>query len=214
MNAVLNVAQVTANMMVLGYGQTRAGLWVQGCHLGCPGCSSLHTHDPARGRLVAVDKIIDWLRGHSKCMDGLTISGGEPMQQADSVLALIRAFRDAFGESDILMYSGLTWRELIRRYEELIKACDVVIAGPYVQTLPALPLRGSSNQTVHVLTPLARERYHDVDRWPVHAIQASFRNDRLITVGIPDAAKLSDSIQANPVFDANTASWIQPKSEH
>ena len=91
MTTVVNVAQVAANMAVLGWGRRRAGVWTQGCDVGCPGCSSAHTHDTARGRIVAVNDMLEWFSAQASTFDGLTISGGEPTMQSDAVLELIEA---------------------------------------------------------------------------------------------------------------------------
>lgn len=208
MSVYLNIAQVAANMRVLGYGN-RAGVWVQGCSINCPGCSSLHTHDPRAGRRMDVSNIIDWLRNQSRPVAGLTLSGGEPSEQDKGVLTLIKAFREAFTQSDVLLFSGLPWQRLVNHHIALVKASDVIIAGPYVQHLPPLALRGSSNQTIHLLSDLARERYHDLDQWPVHSTQVAFSKDHLTTVGIPDVPTLSTKLTANNSFDTNTASWVR-----
>lgn len=206
MGKFLNITQVAANMTVLGYGQHRAGVWTQGCAIGCPGCVSLHTHDPAAGRLVEPAQIIAWLRNHGSPIDGLTISGGEPSSQDSVVRELIDAYRNTF-PGDVLLYTGLPWTNFSVRYPDLAKACDVVIAGPYVQYLPALPLRGSSNQTVHLLTELAHERYWDFEQWPVHATQAAFGDSKITTVGIPNVPKLSRQLTNKNLAAANV-SWL------
>ena len=203
----LNVAQVAANLCVLGYGTRRAGVWTQGCTIGCPGCVSLHTHDPAAGRQVEPAQIIAWLRAQGRPVDGLTISGGEPTEQDVAVCALIVEFRVAFPGTDVLMFSGLPWRRLLARHRELTEACDVVIAGPYVKNCSPLPLRGSSNQSVTLLTELARERYQDFERWPVHSAQVTFGNDRMTAVGIPDLSSFSKQL-ANKGFNTDSASWL------
>lgn len=208
MSTYLNVGQVAANMNVLGYG-CRAGVWVQGCGIGCPGCSSLHTHDPAVGRQVEVGAIIQWLRAQTRPVVGLTLSGGEPSSQSPGVVKLIEAFRDTFPLADVLLFSGLTWSRLVRGHHNLVAACDVVIAGPYVHHLPPQPLRGSSNQTVHLLTDLANERYRDLDSWPVHATQAVFVKDHIVTVGIPSTEDLTRRFLDTGNFDPSTASWVQ-----
>jgi anaerobic ribonucleoside-triphosphate reductase activating protein len=207
MSVYLNIAQVAANMRVLGYGN-RAGVWVQGCAINCPGCSSLHTHDPRTGRRMEVRNIIDWLLDQPCPVDSLSISGGEPSQQSMGVHALIKTFREAFA-GDVLLFTGLPFQRLVNHHIELVEASDVIVAGPYVQHLPPLPLRGSSNQTVHLLSDLARERYHDLDQWPVHSTQVAFSKDHLTTVGIPDVPTLSTKLTANNSFDTNTASWVK-----
>ena len=57
-------------------------VWLQGCTLGCPGCFNPLTHDPRAGTERAVDDIVAQLRAVR--VDGLTLSGGEPMQQRDA----------------------------------------------------------------------------------------------------------------------------------
>jgi anaerobic ribonucleoside-triphosphate reductase activating protein len=208
MKSAINVAQVAANMQVLGYGR-RLGVWTQGCHIGCPGCVSPHTHEPRSGRAVKPAQLLDWLLKTNCAVDGLTISGGEPTEQADAVLELIAAFRSQFPACDVLLYSGLTWRRLRSRHSQLVEVCDVVVAGPYVQHLPPRALRGSSNQTVHLLTAFARERYADFERWPVHTQQVNISSERITTVGIPNVKALADKFANNNFVDSDSASWRQ-----
>lgn len=125
----------------------RAVIWVQGCSLGCEGCFNPESH-PEQGeesRIVPVVELVDWLRGCD--IEGLTISGGEPFQQLSAVVELGVAAR-AIGLS-VIMFTGYTTRQAFSKVSKqtLTAACDVLIAGPYVQTLHlAEGLRGSSNK--------------------------------------------------------------------
>ena len=66
----------------LGPGR-RLGVWVQGCPLACPGCIARDTWDPAGGHEVAVaDLTAVWQAAVDDGADGLTVSGGEPLEQA------------------------------------------------------------------------------------------------------------------------------------
>lgn len=208
MSSYLNVSQVAANMRVLGYGKHRAGVWTQGCSIGCPGCISLHTHDQSTGHKVAVVEIISWLRSQKRPVNGLTISGGEPTEQLIPVLKLITAFRDAFPGADVLLYSGLPWKKINKQYPELTNACDVVIAGPYVKDFPPLPLMGSSNQTIHLMTNLGKYRYQDLDQWAIYTNQILFSQDKVITVGIPGPAikELPDTLSCKGI-NMHGRSW-------
>jgi anaerobic ribonucleoside-triphosphate reductase activating protein len=92
--------------------------------------------------------------------DGLTISGGEPTLQANAVGGLINAFRSRYAGIDVLLYSGQPWIRLQRIFPGLIRECDVLISEPYVAEIPPRSsLHGSGNQTIHLLTPLAKRRY-------------------------------------------------------
>ena len=72
----------------------------------------------------------------------------------------------------------------------LLALCDVVVAGPYVAHRPPTALAGSDNQTVHLLTPRARQLYDGWQQWPMHRVQLSVTPQaghahRMLMVGIP-----------------------------
>ena len=127
-------------------------VWLQGCTLGCPGCFNPLTHDASAGREVAVSVLAAELAASGA--SGLTLSGGEPMQQSAASLALLEAAR-ALGLST-LMFSGYALAELqaLPRGPDVLAHLDVLIDGRYVagERLGA-GLRGSANQRVHLLTP-------------------------------------------------------------
>lgn len=198
----LHIHRVAAGVTTLGYGR-RAAVWVQGCDLGCPGCCTPQSWDPSGGVHLTVAGILDWIGQQGGAVDGLTVSGGEPAMQPGAVCALIDGFRARFSGGDVLLYSGLGFRRLSSRHPELVATADVVCAGPYVRSLPQLPLRGSSNQSLHLLTPLGRARYRDADDWPI-ASQFRVRNGGIVTVGIPDRSAL-DHIAANLSSDPSLA---------
>jgi anaerobic ribonucleoside-triphosphate reductase activating protein len=65
---------------------------------------------------VEIASTVAWVADLCACrlIDGLTISGGEPMEQAGAVLALLQALRLRVPEISIGMFSGYTERELAR----------------------------------------------------------------------------------------------------
>ena len=131
----------------------RAVLWVQGCSLGCPGCYNPQTHvpDPATGR--PVDEIAAELLSIDG-VEGLTVSGGEPLQQLPALSELLRRLR-AQTDWSIIVLTGFSWDETRRLpgSRELLRDVDVLVAGRYLQDQRlARGLRGSANKTVHLLT--------------------------------------------------------------
>src|ERR1039458_5511910 len=72
----------------------RAVVFFQGCKVGCVGCWNPRTH-PFHGAEVTVDAVAqEVLRAHQEyTLEGITLSGGEPMQQAHSLLQLIKGLR-------------------------------------------------------------------------------------------------------------------------
>jgi anaerobic ribonucleoside-triphosphate reductase activating protein len=94
-------------------------------------------------------------------IEGITISGGEPLQQPRPLLALLKKVR-AHTPLSILIFSGYTWEEIqgLPFGPEILAHCDVLIAGRYVASQRlAHGLLGSTNKRVHLLT----ERYTMID---------------------------------------------------
>jgi len=139
----------------------RAVVWVQGCTLACPGCFNPDTHSNTQGTIISVDALSEEILTHADQLEGLTISGGEPLQQATSLARLLQKIRELSSLS-ILLFTGYTWEQIpnIPAGAEVLKYCDVVLAGRYKQSLRlASELLGSSNKTCHFLT----SRYSPVD---------------------------------------------------
>lgn len=138
----------------------RAVVWVQGCSLGCPGCFNPGMHSPAGGEFASVDDLFERVVALGGDIEGISVSGGEPLQQWRPLLALLQRVRRET-QLSILMFTGYSWQELQRMPEvEAVLACvDVLIAGRYDESLRAGDgLLGSENQTVHVLTGRYSER--------------------------------------------------------
>lgn len=130
----------------------RSVVWVQGCSLGCTGCFNPLTHAREGGEWIAIEALMGRIRAAGT--EGLTISGGEPLQQAEAVVALLEAAR-GIGLST-LVFTGFAWAEIQRLplAGRLLAAADVIVAGRYVaEQRVASGLRGSENKTVHLLTP-------------------------------------------------------------
>ena len=148
-------------------------VWLQGCTLGCPGCFNPGTH-ASGGREVDI-ATLDF-----GDVEGISLSGGEPMQQPEAALALLERAR-ARGLST-LMFSGYTKAEIkaLPGGPALLAHLDVLIDGRYVAgERLATGLRGSANQRIHLLT--ARYTLADVEATPVAEIRIGPTGDVVLT---------------------------------
>ena len=156
----------------------RAVVFFQGCSLGCPKCWNPRTH-PFRGAEVTVDAVVqELLRAQAQhALEGVTFSGGEPMQQADSLLTLMYTLRQRAPELSFGMFSGYTEYELdlgqywtwACDYSERVRGriwrtiqayLDFAVLGRFDQTQPCiLPLRTSRNQVLRLFS----HRYSPAD---------------------------------------------------
>jgi anaerobic ribonucleoside-triphosphate reductase activating protein len=149
---------------------TRTVVWVQGCTLACPGCFNPATHatGPAEEREVADLAAAIAADADAGVIDGVTISGGEPFEQPDALLAFARELRARAPGLSILVFSGFARAEIERqdRGHEILTLIDVLVDGRYVERRRvASGLRGSANQVVHLLTQ--RHTRAEVDQTPV-----------------------------------------------
>jgi anaerobic ribonucleoside-triphosphate reductase activating protein len=156
-------------------------VWLQGCTLGCPGCFNPTTHDAAAGRETTTDEIAAQLASTTN-IEGLSLSGGEPLQQPQAAIALLDAAR-ALGLST-LAFSGYTLDEIraLPHGPTVLERLDVLIDGRYVAgERLATGLRGSANQRIQLLT--SRYALADVEATPVAEIRIA-RDGELVLTGV------------------------------
>jgi anaerobic ribonucleoside-triphosphate reductase activating protein len=139
---------------------------LQGCTLGCPGCFNPQTHSTRGGHWLSIDQLFSQISTLQSQVQGVTISGGEPLQQMRPLLKLLARLRNETDLS-ILLFSGYTWIEIesMPMGKHLLSLLDVLVAGRFVQDQPGKGgLLGSSNQQVFYLS----QRYSakDIERTP------------------------------------------------
>ena len=126
----------------------RLGIWVQGCSRNCPGCINPETHDITKGDEMHPEEILSIILEHEKEIDGISISGGEPLDQSEDLLELLQLIKNKT-ELSIILWTGYTRNELEQRKleERLVKLVDLIIIGPYIEKFhEPRGLKGSSNQ--------------------------------------------------------------------
>lgn len=160
---------------------SRFVVWLQGCTLGCAGCFNPTTHDAAGGREVAIaDLAAQMAAARDAGSEGLSLSGGEPLQQAGAAVALLDAAR-SLGMST-LAFSGYTIDEIraLPGGADVLARLDVLIDGRYVASdRLATGLRGSANQRIQLLTQ--RYTLADVETTPVAEIRISATGEVVLT---------------------------------
>jgi anaerobic ribonucleoside-triphosphate reductase activating protein len=132
----------------------RTVVWLQGCTLNCEGCFNPETHSSAAGEVIPVLNLFNMVFSYQSNLEGITISGGEPLQQLPALIAFLSAVRRETSLS-VLLFSGYDWQEIqsMPKAGLLVSLVDVLIAGRYIfsQRL-AQGLIGSGNKTTHLLS--------------------------------------------------------------
>lgn len=169
---------------------TRAGIWTQGCTLACEGCLSRDTWPADPATAMEVEALLGWLGSLPDPLDGVTISGGEPLEQPEALRVLLAGIhqwrRERSQDIDILVYTGYSPRWVLA-HPESVQYCDAVIAGRYVDRLnTGTRWRGSDNQRILMQTALGHRRYATVDTTTEEqTFQISLDGDHIWCIGIP-----------------------------
>jgi len=161
----LNIHSILPRSRANGPG-SRTAIWFQGCPLHCPGCFNPDTHPFEPRILISAEALAEQLVADQGKIEGLTISGGEPFEQAAGLLNLLSRVRAATPLS-ILVFSGYTLSELknMPLGSAILAHIDVLIDGRYNATRHlARGLRGSANQRIHLLTD--RYRLEELQQTP------------------------------------------------
>ena len=141
--------------------------------MNCPGCWNPETHQHGIGEEVEPKDLMKWIKG-LEGIDGVTFSGGEPMQQAPELFVLMRMIRTFRPELSIGMFTGYTRKELEEgkfhwfnderkkmgdgydfMWYDISHNLDFAVMGRYNQGkhTQSKALCGSSNQSIELLSP-------------------------------------------------------------
>jgi anaerobic ribonucleoside-triphosphate reductase activating protein len=137
-------------------------------------------------------------------IDGVSITGGEPLDQYEEVLKLVRLLsptrytnfyedgrrvEDA-GGYPILLTTGYTYEIIQARFPDILHSVDILIDGPFISDMvdKTSTLRGSTNQNVRYLTGRANRELRAQDRVVNAEVRINSQGDGVITgFAIPES---------------------------
>ena len=156
----MNYAEIKKCDVANGPG-VRVSLFVSGCTHHCKECFNKETWDFQFGKPFTQDTINEILELLSPdYIKGITLLGGEPMEPENQhgLLELAKRAKALHPEKSIWCYTGDIYEDLVdaasprhtEETDELLGLIDVLVDGPYIDSLHDITLRfrGSSNQRV------------------------------------------------------------------
>lgn len=129
----------------------RVTLWIAGCSHHCAGCHNKETWDFNSGREFTKedkDKLFEILS--LPYIQGLTLSGGDPIDSYNDTLQLAEDVKTEFPNKDIWCYTGYTMEYMRDNYPEILKYIDTLVDGEFhiKEKDVTLAFRGSRNQRI------------------------------------------------------------------
>ena len=122
-------------------------LWTQGCSKGCSECFNPETWSTNIYKELSPTQIFELIKNFE--VDGVTISGGDPLEQEDELLELLMLLSSMRLRKGVILFTGFTRAEISSNFirEQCLKYIDVLVDGRYEKNLKIdFSLRGSSNQ--------------------------------------------------------------------
>lgn len=151
----------------------RSVLWVQGCSLNCPGCFNPETHMlggvPCNPQTLAAK-----IAGYQ--IPGLTISGGEPLDQSYALRTFLEAFRQK-SKATIFLFTGYTVSEILSDKKKIhtVRLVDAALCGRYQP--------GRMWLAKHLM--LVSKRLMPWELRPMQKVELIVRGDHITVTGYP-----------------------------
>ena len=145
---------------------------MQGCSLRCPDCISSTLWPKDGGRKIHILELTQNINLVKHYFDGLTITGGEPFDQYESLVAFCALVKKMTNLS-IYCFSGYTLYELLLQHPDqlFMRHLDYLMDGRYLKNVHENGnTRGSSNQNLYRFkdgqAALTKASF-SADRWSV-----------------------------------------------
>jgi anaerobic ribonucleoside-triphosphate reductase activating protein len=153
----------------------RVVVWFQGCNLGCSGCWNPDTHAFDTSKWVNVLEFVEKnLQPLSPDLEGITFSGGDPMQHFLDLEYIINWVKVNKPNWSIGMFTGYTYKEVMSgkweykigyfmssvytepgrtKWSRIEQGLDFAVMGRYNKLLPVNdPLVTTSNQELKLFS--------------------------------------------------------------
>ncbi|MCE3198185.1 pyruvate formate-lyase-activating protein [Paenibacillus sonchi] len=188
------IHSIETSGMVDGPG-IRFVIFMQGCLLRCQYCHNPDTWTIGKGQLVTVQELVEEIRGYLPFLQfsggGVTVSGGEPLLQADFLLTLFRALKRELGIHTAIDSSGGCFSRRGHFFETLqmlMQHTDLVLLDlKQIDPQKHLDLTGKPND--HILDFARFLSETNIPVWIRHVLVPGLTDDE------SDLRKLADFIK-------------------
>ena len=161
-------------------------LWTQGCSKGCKNCFNPETWSTDLYKELSPTQIFELIKNFE--VEGVTISGGDPLEQEDDLLELLFLLKEIKLPKGIILFSGFSRNEIRENpiREKCLSYIDVLIDGRYVEELKVeSSLRGSSNQEFYFFSDKISREELSFDQ----EIEISSLEEDIMMTGFPNISR-------------------------
>lgn len=154
-------------------------VFMQGCPLRCAYCHNPDTWNIAGGKEISVDELVEDVSKYVRYIDGVTLSGGEPLIQIDFVIELFEKIK-SMGLTTCIDTSGIVYDkdnlEFMEKLNKLINVCDLVMLDiKHIDNEKHKSLTGKENVSVLEFAKYLDER--NIDMWLRYVLVPGINDD-------------------------------------
>jgi len=150
----LNIAGYIKSSRANGPGN-RSVIFFQGCPFRCRGCFNQHLQAVEEKQLIYPEDLLREISENNR-IEGITVSGGEPFLQPESLFELLKKAKERYACSTVV-YTGYLFEEIDKNFHPYL---DVLIDEKFEKDLMEHQMiRGSTNQRFIFLS----DRYSEKD---------------------------------------------------
>jgi anaerobic ribonucleoside-triphosphate reductase activating protein len=161
-------------------------LWTQGCSKGCSECFNPETWSKNIYKELSPTQIFELVKNFE--VEGVTISGGDPLEQEEELLELLMLLSTMRLRKGIILFTGFSRNEIRENpiREKCLSYIDVLIDGRYEKNLKVdFSLRGSSNQEFYFFSDKISSDELHFDQ----EIEISLLEGEIMMTGFPNISR-------------------------
>ncbi len=196
-SSLFNLAHFIPKSNVNGPGD-RAVVWVGGCLRGCYNCFNPELWSFKKRNLIEPSELAKQIIETGS--EGLTLSGGDPLDSPYATLRLLEALHDSEGNLNpllskgIILFTGFTIEEIEQNaiFTQIVSMVDLLIEGRYIDNLRTQSgLHGSSNQRFIWNSKKGRGKMlvNPEDIEFDQDFEVHIQGDKIIVTGFPEMSK-------------------------
>ena len=156
-------------------------LWTQGCSKGCSECFNPLTWSFKENISLTPEEIFELIKNYD--IDGVTITGGDPLEQED-ILSLLMLISTLDLRKGVILFTGYLIDEINKDFllRKSLSYIDVLIDGRYEKDKKiSSGLRGSENQNIIYFSDKIKPEELRFD----HMVEIGYFNGELSATGFP-----------------------------
>ena len=185
----MQVDRILYPIQTLGPGE-RLVIWTIGCSKQCYNCANPELWNNQPEKNICVEELANIIKQAVKnqVIDGITITGGDPLEQSEELNKLLPLLKE--NTDDILVFTGYTTEEAQNIFSEsewnnFTLNTTAMIDGPYIDDLNdnKCVLRGSTNQNIVYFDDTKKGLYLQYLE-KGRSVQNVYYKNNLISVGI------------------------------